>query len=77
MRLVGTALLAAGVLIVGLVVGFVVAMVVAVTLGSLFPVDPQASDAVPEILRAVVVYVVWGVSATVVFAFSWRRLRPT
>ena len=76
-HLVGTALLAGGVLLVALVLGFVVAMVVAMTLGSLMPVDPQSTDAVPEILRAVVIYLVWGISATVVFAFTWRRLRST
>jgi multisubunit Na+/H+ antiporter MnhE subunit len=77
MRLIGTALLAGGVLLVALVLGFVVAMVVAVTLGNLLPVDPRSTDATPEILRAVVVYLVWGISATAVFAFTWRRLRAT
>jgi len=76
-RMIGTMLLAGGVLLVALVLGFVIAMVVAVTLGSLMPVDPQSTDALPEILRAVVVYLVWGISATAVFAFTWRRLRPT
>lgn len=70
-------MLACGVLIVALVIGFVVAMVAAVTLGSLLPVDPESADALPEILRAAVVYLVWGISATAVFAFTWRRLRST
>jgi hypothetical protein len=52
-------------------------MVVAVTLGSLLPVDPDAADDAPEILRAIAVYVVWGISATAVFVFTWRRLRST
>jgi hypothetical protein len=77
MRLIGTMLLASGVLLVALVLGFVVAMAVAVTLGSLIPVDPDSVDATPEILRAVVVYLVWGISATAVFAFTWRRLRSS
>ena len=62
MRVIGTMLLAGGVLLVALVLGFVVAMVIAVTLGSLIPVDPESTDATPEILRAVVVYLVWGVT---------------
>jgi len=77
MRVIGTMLLAGGLLLVALVLGFVVAMVIAVTLGSLIPVDPESTDATPEILRAVVVYLVWGVAATAVFAFTWRRLRPS
>ena len=75
MRVIGTMLLAGGLLVVALVLGFVVAMVVAVTLGSLIPVDPRSTDATPEILRAVLVYLVWGITATAVFAFTWRRLR--
>ena len=62
MRVIGTMLLAGGVLLVALVLGFVVAMVIAVTLGSLIPVDPESTDATPEILRAVVVYLVWGIT---------------
>jgi len=77
MRVIGTLLLAGGVLLVALVLGFVVAMVFAVTLGSLMPVDPESTDATPEIVRAVIVYLVWGISATAVFAFTWRRLRST
>ena len=77
MRVIGTVLLAGGVLLMALVLGFVVAMVLAVALGSLMPVDPDSIDATPEILRAVIVYLVWGISATAVFAFTWRRLRPT
>jgi hypothetical protein len=77
MRLIGTVLLAGGILLVALVLGFVVAMVVAVTLGSLIPVDPESVDATPEILRAVLVYLVWGITATAVFALTWRRLRSS
>jgi len=77
MRIIGTTLLAGGVLLVALVLGFVVAMIVAVALGSAMPVDPESADPTPEIMRAVVVYLVWGISATVVFAFTWRRLRST
>ena len=77
MRVIGTLLLAGGVLLVALVLGFVVAMVFAVTLGSLIPVDAESTDATPEIVRAVIVYLVWGISATAVFAFTWRRLRST
>ena len=77
MRLIGTVLLAGGILLAALVLGFVVAMVVAVTLGSLIPVDPESVDATPEILRAVLVYLVWGITATAVFAFTWRRLRSS
>ena len=77
MRVIGTMLLAGGVLLMALVLGFVVSMVLAVTLGSLMPVDPQNTDATPEIVRAVVVYLVWGISATAVFAFTWRRLRSS
>jgi multisubunit Na+/H+ antiporter MnhE subunit len=77
MRVIGTMLLAGGLLLVALVLGFVVAMVIAVTLGSLIPVDPESADATPEILRAVIVYLVWGVTATAVFAVTWRRLRSS
>ena len=76
-RIVGTALLAGGVLIVALVLGFIVAMVAAVTLGSLMPVDPAGIDPTPEIVRAVIVYLIWGICAILVFAFIWRRLRAT
>ena len=77
MRVIGTVLLAGGVLLMALVLGFVVAMVLAVALGSLMPVDPDSIDATPEILRAVIVYLVWGITATAVFAFTWRRLRSS
>ena len=77
MRMIGTMLFAGGLLLVALVLGFVVAMVIAVTLGSVVPVDPESADPTPEILRAVVVYLVWGVTAAAVFAFTWRRLRSS
>ena len=77
MRVIGVTLLAGGVLLVAIVLGFIVAMVVAVTLGSLMPIDPESADALPEVLRAALVYLVWGISAIAVFAFTWRRLRAT
>ena len=73
--LIGTALLAGGLLVLALFAGFLVAMVVAITLATLLPIDPETQDVLPGIGQAVLVYVVWGVTATLTFAVTWRRLR--
>jgi hypothetical protein len=73
--LIGTALLAGGLLVLALFAGFLVAMVVAITLATLLPIDPETKDVLPGIGQAVLVYVVWGVTATHTFAVTWRRLR--
>jgi hypothetical protein len=72
---IGTVLLAGGLLVLALFAGFIVAMVVAIALASLLPIDPETQDVVPGILQAAVVYLVWGVTAALTFAVTWRRLR--
>ena len=74
-RTIGTVLLAGGLLALALFAGFIVAMVVAISLATLVPLDPRSEDVAPGILQAVVVYAVWGVTATATFAVAWRRLR--
>lgn len=74
MKVAGSLLLAAGLLAASLAAGFVPAMIVAVTLNAIWPVAP--GDELPaELVRAGLVYLAWGLAATGVFAFSWRRLR--
>jgi hypothetical protein len=72
---IGTVLLAGGLLVLALFAGFIVAMVVAITFAALLPIDPETQDVLPGIGQAVLVYVVWGVTATLTFAVTWRRLR--
>ena len=72
---IGTLLLAGGLLVLALFAGFIVAMVVAITLATLLPVDAGTQDVLPTILQAVLVYLVWGVTATLTFAVTWRRMR--
>ena len=73
--MIGTLLLAGGLLVLALFAGFLVAMVVAITLATLLPIGDETQDVLPGIGQAVLVYVVWGVTATLTFAVAWRRLR--
>jgi hypothetical protein len=72
---IGTLLLAGGLLVLALFAGLMVAMVVAITLATLLPIDPQTQDVLPGVGQAVLVYVVWGITAILTFAVTWRRLR--
>ena len=72
---IGTLLLAGGLLVLALFAGFIVAMVVAITLATLLPIEEGSQDVLPAILQAVLVYLVCGVTATLTFAVTWRRLR--
>ena len=75
--LVGTVLLAGGLLVLALFAGFLVAMVVAITLATLLPIDPETQEVLPGIGQAILVYLVWGITATLTFAVTWRRLRAS
>ncbi|HEX5827246.1 MAG TPA: hypothetical protein VFY23_06985 [Candidatus Limnocylindrales bacterium] len=75
MRVVGSLLLALGLLVASLAAGFVPAMIVAVTINALWAAS-GGEEVVADVLRAGLVYLAWGVAATAVFVFSWRRLRP-
>jgi hypothetical protein len=39
------------------------------------PIGAETQDVLPGIGQAVLVYVAWGVTATLTFAVAWRRLR--
>jgi hypothetical protein len=75
-KVVGSLLLALGLLVASLAAGFVPAMMVALTLNALWPAS-GGEEMVADVLRAGLVYLAWGLAAAAVFAFGWRRLRPT
>jgi hypothetical protein len=78
MRLVGTALMALGLLAVAVAAGFFVAIATTITFNALLPpFRPEDDETLRELVPAALTYLAWGVTVVVVFLFGWRRLRDT
>lgn len=77
-RGLGTALLALGLLGVAAAAGFVIAIVVVLSLSAVLPpFRPEDDETLRELVPAALSYGAWAVTTIAVFAFGWRRIRPS
>lgn len=76
MKVVGTALMALGLLVVAVGVGFFASLVVVITTNAILgPVGPQDGEGLREIIPAGIAYLAWAVTSGAVFIVGWRSLR--
>ncbi len=74
-RLVGTALTAAGIVLVAIGAGYVVALILTISVNAILPLRPEDAGTLRVWIPSLIAYIAWAATGLFVFRGLWRWLR--